>query len=51
MVIFLLKRLVGSVAVLVATSMLAFFLIYLTPGDPAVMILRSRIGRLPLGKD
>lgn len=44
---FLLKRLLGSAAVLVATSMLVFFLLYLAPGDPAVMILRSRIGRLP----
>lgn len=47
MVRFLLKRLAGSVAVLVAASLLAHFLIYLAPGDPAVVILRSRIGRLP----
>lgn len=47
MVIFLLKRLAGSVAVLVATSLLAYFLIYLAPGDPAVVIVRSRMGRLP----
>ncbi|MBD2182484.1 ABC transporter permease [Planktothrix sp. FACHB-1355] len=44
---FLVKRLVGSAAVLVATSVLVFFLTYLAPGDPAVMIVRSRIGRLP----
>ena len=47
MIRFLLKRLAGSIAVLVATSLLAYFLIYLAPGDPAVVILRTRIGRLP----
>lgn len=51
MVRFLLKRLVGSIAVLVATSLLAFFLIYLAPGDPAVVIVRSRIGRLPTAQE
>lgn len=47
MIRFLLKRLAGSVAVLVAISLLTYFLIYLAPGDPAVVIVRSRMGRLP----
>jgi ABC-type dipeptide/oligopeptide/nickel transport system permease component len=47
MVRFLLKRLTGSVAVLIAASLLVYFLIYLAPGDPAVVIVRSRMGRLP----
>jgi peptide/nickel transport system permease protein len=47
MIQFLLKRLASSAVVLVAASLLAYFLIYLAPGDPAVVIMRSRLGRLP----
>ena len=47
MVRFLLKRLLGSVLVLMLTSFLTFELIYLAPGDPATVILMQRLGRLP----
>lgn len=47
MIQFLLLRLASSVVVLVAASLLAYFLVYLAPGDPAVVIMRSRIGRPP----
>lgn len=47
MVKFVLQRFTGCVGVLLAISLLAHVLIYLAPGDPAVIILAQRIGQLP----
>ena len=44
---FLLKRLVSSTAVLLAISILAYTLIYMTPGDPATIIIARQIGQFP----
>ena len=47
MVRFLLRRVIGASAVLIAVSLMAYSLIYLAPGDPATIILARQIGRLP----
>ncbi len=47
MAAFLIKRLGGALAVLLATSLLAYLFIFLAPGDPATVIVAQRIGRLP----
>lgn len=47
MALLLVKRFIGSIAVLISVSLLAFLLFFLAPGDPATVIIAQRIGRLP----
>ena len=35
----ILKRLIGMIPVLVLVSLIIFFIIHLTPGDPALLML------------
>jgi peptide/nickel transport system permease protein len=47
MLLFFGRRLLGSLAVLALLSAGSFALIYLAPGDPALVIAAQRIGRMP----
>lgn len=44
---FVLRRLGTSIAVLFGVSLITYLMIYLTPGDPAVTILRQQSGEYP----
>jgi peptide/nickel transport system permease protein len=44
---FLLNRLLAALAIMLAVSAASYALIYLAPGDPALVIAAQQIGRLP----
>lgn len=48
---FLIRRSATVLLVLFGVSILTFSLMYLTPGDPARVILRQQMGRLPADED
>ena len=38
---YIIKRLIWLIPIMIAVSLVAFFLMYLSPGDPAEMYLRQ----------
>lgn len=47
MISLIIRRIIGSIAVLFAVSFMSYLLIFFAPGDPATIMLAKQIGHIP----